>query len=83
MPVLPVLVRASGRDRARDFGPLKLQAVRDDMVALGWTRKSINAQIGRIRRMFAWAVSQRGVDWQMKIDDARCKLTNLYPQILN
>jgi hypothetical protein len=24
---------------------------------------------------------QRGVDWQMKIDDARCKLTSLYPNI--
>ena len=24
---------------------------------------------------------QRGVDWQMKIDDARCKLQSLYPKI--
>jgi hypothetical protein len=24
---------------------------------------------------------QRGVDWQMKIDDARCKLQTLYPKI--
>jgi hypothetical protein len=24
---------------------------------------------------------QRGVDWQMKIDDARCKLKSVYPQI--
>jgi DDE superfamily endonuclease len=24
---------------------------------------------------------QRGVDWQMKIDDARCKLTSIYPKI--
>jgi DDE superfamily endonuclease len=24
---------------------------------------------------------QRGVDWQMKIDDARCKLTSVYPKI--
>lgn len=34
----------------------------------------------------AWAAdvtsTQRGVDWQMKIDDARCKLTNIYPKIL-
>jgi DDE superfamily endonuclease len=25
--------------------------------------------------------TQRGVDWQMKIDDARCKLKSLYPKI--
>jgi hypothetical protein len=24
---------------------------------------------------------QRGVDWQMRIDDARCKLTSVYPKI--
>jgi len=24
---------------------------------------------------------QRGVDWQMRIDDARCKLQTLYPKI--
>ncbi len=34
----------------------------------------------------AWAVDvnerQRGVDWQMKIDDARCKLKSVYPNII-
>lgn len=25
--------------------------------------------------------TQRGVDWQMKIDDARCKLLSVYPEI--
>ncbi len=34
----------------------------------------------------AWSVdvtdAQRGVDWQMKIDDARCKLKSVYPKIL-
>lgn len=33
----------------------------------------------------AWSTdinsNQRGVDWQMKIDDARCKLTSVYPKI--
>ena len=33
----------------------------------------------------AWSndtnATQRGVDWQMKIDDARCKLQSLYPKI--
>ena len=34
----------------------------------------------------AWSTdvngTQRGVDWQMKVDDARCKLKSVYPQIL-
>jgi hypothetical protein len=34
----------------------------------------------------AWSLdvtdAQRGVDWQMKIDDARCKLKSVYPKIL-
>jgi hypothetical protein len=33
----------------------------------------------------AWSTdvndTQRGVDWQMKIDDARCKLKSDYPKI--
>ena len=33
----------------------------------------------------AWSIDvnsmQRGVDWQMKIDDARCKLKSVYPKI--
>lgn len=41
--------------------------------------KSLQDQIG------AWSndvnATQRGVDWQMKIDDARCKLKSVYPKI--
>jgi hypothetical protein len=33
----------------------------------------------------AWSIdvnsTQRGVDWQMKIDDARCKLKSIYPKV--
>ena len=33
----------------------------------------------------AWSTdintAQRGVDWQMKVEDARCKLTSVYPKI--
>jgi len=25
---------------------------------------------------------QRGVDWHMKIDDARCKLQSVYPTVM-
>ncbi len=41
-----------------DFGPSKLIAVREKMVAANRERKSINRNIGRIVRMFKWAVSQ-------------------------
>ena len=34
----------------------------------------------------AWSTdvngTQRGVDWQMKVDDARCKLKSVYPHII-
>ena len=34
----------------------------------------------------AWSASvnarQRGVDWQMTVDDARCKLKSVYPKIV-
>ena len=34
----------------------------------------------------AWSTdvngTQRGVDWQMKVDDARCKLKSVYPKIM-
>lgn len=55
---LRIMVKNAGRERAHDFGPLKLQAVREKMIAAGWKRKSINTQVGRIRRMFQWAASQ-------------------------
>ena len=34
----------------------------------------------------AWSAdvnnTQRGVDWHMRVDDARCKLKSVYPQVL-
>lgn len=44
------------RTAARDFGPLALKAVRQTMVELGWARTQVNKHIGRLRRMFKWAV---------------------------
>jgi hypothetical protein len=54
------------------------------------TRQCIGGQrIGDIEtlrdRIATWSrdvnKTQRGVDWQMKIDDARCKLKSVYPKI--
>jgi len=43
---------------ADDFGPLCLQQVRDVMVEKGWSRKHINKQVSRVRRMFRYGVAQ-------------------------
>ena len=54
------------------------------------TRQSIGGdRIGDLKtlceRIHDWSEdvnnTQRGVDWQMKIDDARCKLKSVYPKI--
>ena len=43
-------------------------------------------RLGDTLQAEAWSVDvnerQRGVDWQMKVDDARCKLKSVYPQII-
>lgn len=41
-----------------EFGPLKLIELREYMVGLGWCRKLINQRVGRLKRMFKWAVSR-------------------------
>lgn len=55
------------------------------------TRQCLNGRrIGELallqEEIGAWSIdvteAQRGVDWQMTIDDARCKLKSVYPKIL-
>ena len=41
---------------ARDFGPLALEHVRNEMIEAGLARTTINDRIHRIRRVFKWAV---------------------------
>jgi integrase len=43
---------------AREFGPQGLKAVRQSMINRGWSRKWINLSVGRIKRLFRWAVSE-------------------------
>lgn len=59
---------------ANDFGPIALKAVRQRMVdvkeksvrgkavPIQWTRRFINMSVGRIRRMFKWAVENELVE---------------------
>jgi integrase len=82
---LRILNRFYGELPAVEFGPVKLDALRDEMAKpqkrkawrkvpdaktgkperklveverAGWSRKFINAQVNRIRRMFKWAASR-------------------------
>ena len=43
---------------AQDFGLLALEAVREQMIVAGHSRRYINQNIGRIKRMFRWGVSK-------------------------
>ena len=43
---------------AIEFGPKKLDIVRSAMIELDWSRKHINKQVLRIRRMFKWSAEQ-------------------------
>lgn len=47
-----------GGTRAAHFGPLAMKAVRQKFVNAGWSRKTINQRVGRIVRMFKWAVGE-------------------------
>lgn len=60
-----VLQQLYGREPVAEFDTLKLQAVQQAMIRLGWARKSINAKIQRIVRMFKWGVAQKLVSVQL------------------
>lgn len=44
---------------AVEFGPLALKAVREQMIEESLSRSYINDQMGRIKRIFKWAVSEQ------------------------
>ncbi len=56
--VLAVVKLLYGKTRAADFGPLALKASREKMIAKGWSRSYVNAQVDRLRRMFKWAAGE-------------------------
>lgn len=59
--VIKLLNRLYGRTAAADFGPLSLRAVREQMIASGWKRHTINQRIHNLRRIFRWGVSREMV----------------------
>jgi integrase len=65
---LKMLLKRFGGQPAADFDALKLEDVRDRMVAVGWVRGSINRHVGRIRRMFRWGVKRKLVPRDVYVD---------------
>ncbi|MEJ7591122.1 MAG: site-specific integrase [Planctomycetaceae bacterium] len=55
---LKITLKQFGRLSVADFSSLKLQTVREAMIAAGWVRTSINQQVRRITRMLRWGVEQ-------------------------
>ena len=56
--VAKILREQCGRELAKDFGPKRLKQIREVMVGRGWCRSNVNKQVGRVVRMFRWAVSE-------------------------
>jgi hypothetical protein len=52
------LTRMFGSLPAREFSPLKLQRLQQEMIKLGWSRNYINKAIFIVLRCFKWAASQ-------------------------
>lgn len=48
-----------GRTQVRDFGPLALKAIQQQMVTVGLSRGVINSRIAKLKRIFRWAVSEQ------------------------
>ena len=52
------LLQLYGTERAINFGPLALKAVRQEMVDADLSRGVVNRRVNKIKRMFKWAVSE-------------------------
>ncbi|MCA9168370.1 MAG: hypothetical protein KDB23_11900, partial [Planctomycetales bacterium] len=53
-----VLRKLYGTTEADDFGPKALKVIQQELIRQGNSRNFINSQIGRIKRIFRWAVSE-------------------------
>lgn len=52
-----ILCEKYGRTDARDFGPLAFKAYQQDLIKLGYCRRSVNHLAAAVKRMFRWAVA--------------------------
>lgn len=55
---LKPLRRLYGTTPAAEFKAKQLRLLRDEMIRLGWSRRYINDQVGRVKRTFTWAASE-------------------------
>lgn len=55
------LTAKCGREKVANFGARRLKDVREEMIALGWSRTGINAAVQRINRMIRWGVENEHV----------------------
>ena len=51
-----------GETNASGFGPRAHKAVRQNMIDRGWCRTYINRHVGRLKRMFKWAVAEELIE---------------------
>lgn len=57
--VIKPLRRLYGATPAAAFGPLALQALREECVKLGWSRTYLNRNVSRVKAIFRWGVAQQ------------------------
>ena len=62
------LVKRFGELPAREFGPKRLKDLREDMIALGWSRRYINKAASIVRRCFTWAGSEELIPGEVALD---------------
>ena len=58
-PAFTLLKARYGHTAACDFGPLALKALRASMVESGLSRRYVNENVHRIRKVFRWAASEQ------------------------
>ncbi|MCA8996748.1 MAG: tyrosine-type recombinase/integrase [Planctomycetaceae bacterium] len=68
---LRVVDRLFGKEPASEFNPLKLKAVREEFVKLGWARTVVNRQTARVKSVFRWGVENMMVPGSV-VEDLNC-----------
>jgi integrase len=61
------LTKRFGELPVTEFGPRKLKQLRDDMIALDWTRYYVNKATSIIKRCFTWCASEELVLAEMAV----------------
>lgn len=61
------LARRFGELPARELGPKRLKQVREDMIALGWSRRYVNKATSIVKRCFTWAASEELVPGEVAV----------------